>query len=147
MDATEGSGGLNLAERIRRLANGRSTLDVAQFQYIGLEQIRTSYAERWPGKRERVARVAQHFISRRVAVDDVLIAGADGFLVVFGGLTGQIEAEGTAGPSGKGVIDRMALTRRIRKTHLWNGRLLDEHERVVASVGEKLEIPWSSIFK
>ena len=90
MDATEGSGGLNLAERIRRLANGRSTLDVAQFQYIGLEQIRTSYAERWPGKRERVARVAQHFISRRVAVDDVLIAGADGFLVVFGGLTGYL---------------------------------------------------------
>lgn len=88
MDATEISGGLNLAERIRRLANGRNTLDVAQFQFIGLDEIRHNYAERWPLKRERVGRVAQHFISRRIAADDVLIAGADGFLVVFGGFTG-----------------------------------------------------------
>jgi hypothetical protein len=88
MDDPEVPGGLNLAERIRRLAHGRSTLDVAQFQFIGLDEIRRTYAERWSEKRERVGRVARHFISRRIAPDDVLVAGADGFLLVFGGVTG-----------------------------------------------------------
>lgn len=88
MDHDAVSGGLNLAERIRRLANGRNTLDVAQFQFIGLDEIRRTYAERWSEKRERVGRVARHFIARRIAADDVLIAGADGFLLVFGGFTG-----------------------------------------------------------
>jgi hypothetical protein len=84
----EASGGLNLAERIRKLANGRNTLDVAQFQFIGIADIRDRYGERWREKRERVAQVARHFISRRIAPDDVLIAGADGFLLVFGNFTG-----------------------------------------------------------
>lgn len=90
MDDGEVSGGLNLAERIRRLASGRNTLDVAQFQFIGLDEIRRTYAERWSAKRERVGRVARHFISRRIAAEDVLIAGADGFLLVFGGVTGYL---------------------------------------------------------
>ena len=89
MDAdTEGAGGLNLAERIRRLANGRNTLDVAQFQFVGIADIRRRYGARWPEKRDRVSQVASHFISRRIAPDDVLIAGADGYLLVFGSLTG-----------------------------------------------------------
>lgn len=88
MDDAEVPGSLNLAERIRLLARGRATLDVAQFQFIGLDEIRRTYAERWSEKRERVGRVARHFISRRIASDDVLIAGADGFLLVFGGYTG-----------------------------------------------------------
>lgn len=87
---TETANGLNLAERIRRLANGRSTLDVAQFQFIGINEIRQRYGARWPDKRERVNQIAAHFISRRVAPDDVLIAGADGFLLVYGSQTGVL---------------------------------------------------------
>jgi len=83
-------GGLNLAERIRRLANGRTTLDVAQFQFVGIADIRARYGDRWPAKRERVAQVARHFISRRIAPEDVLVAGADGFLLVFGSFTGVL---------------------------------------------------------
>ena len=74
----EASGGLNLAERIRRLANGRSTLDVAQFQFIGMSEIRERYGARWGEKRERVGQIARQFITRRIAADDVLISGADG---------------------------------------------------------------------
>ncbi|MDP3492345.1 MAG: hypothetical protein Q8R82_04470 [Hyphomonadaceae bacterium] len=85
---SESPGGLNLAERIRRLANGRNTIDVAQFQFIGLEAIRNRYADRWSEKRDRVARIARQFIARRIAAEDVLIAGADGFLLVFGTFTG-----------------------------------------------------------
>jgi hypothetical protein len=84
-DAPEG---LNLAERIRRLANGRTTIDVAQFQFIGLEEIRGRYGSRWNDKRERVQHVARHFIAKRIAPEDVLIPGADGFLVVFGSRSG-----------------------------------------------------------
>lgn len=90
IDDTETPGGLNLAERIRRLAHGRTTLDVAQFQFIGMTDIRARYGERWAEKRERVAQVAQHFISRRIAAEDVLAAGADGFLLVFGSQTGVL---------------------------------------------------------
>jgi hypothetical protein len=86
---------LNLAERIRRLANGRTTIDVAQFQFIGLNEIRARYGVRWNDKRERVQVVARNFIVKRVAPEDVLIPGADGFLVVFGSRTG-ILADTTA---------------------------------------------------
>lgn len=86
----ESPGGLNLAERIRRLANGRNTIDVAQFQFIGLDEIRARYAQRWNEKRDRVAQVARQFIMRRIAEEDVLISGADGFLLVFGTLTGML---------------------------------------------------------
>jgi hypothetical protein len=81
---------LNLAERIRRLANGRTTIDVAQFQFIGLTEIRARYGPRWNDKRERVQSVARNFIVRRIAPEDVLIPGADGFLVVFGSRTGHL---------------------------------------------------------
>lgn len=91
MDAElESHGSLNVAERIRRLANGRNTLDVAQFQFIDIGGIRIRYGERWKEKRERVARAAHYFISRRIAPGDVLIAGADGFLLVFGGYSGYV---------------------------------------------------------
>jgi glycogen operon protein len=88
-------GGLNLAERIRRLAKGRTTLDVAQFQFIGLTEIRARYGDRWAEKRERVNAHAQHFISRRLAPDDVLFAGADGFLLVFGAFSGSFAEAAT----------------------------------------------------
>ncbi len=87
--------GPNMAERIRRLANGRMTLDVAQFQFIGIAEVRERYAERWPERRERVHKVARDFITRRIARDDVLIPGADGFLVVFGASAGM-DADATA---------------------------------------------------
>jgi hypothetical protein len=84
----EAPDGLNLAERIRRLANGRNTIDVAQFQFIGLTEIKARYGKRWPDKRERVQGIAGEFISKRIAPEDVLIPGADGFLVVFGSRAG-----------------------------------------------------------
>jgi hypothetical protein len=86
---------LNLAERIRRLANGRNTIDVAQFQFIKFDEIRARYGERWPEKRERVTTVSRDFISKRIAPEDVLIPGADGFLVVFGSRSGVL-ADNTA---------------------------------------------------
>ena len=84
----EAPGGLNLADRIRRLANGRNAIDVAQFQFINLDEIRIRYGAQWPARRERVFQVARHFIARRVAPEDVLIPAAEGYLLVFGTFTG-----------------------------------------------------------
>lgn len=86
----EAPSALNLADRIRRLANGRNTIDVAQFQFIDLSEIRDRYGPRWPEKRDRVQRVAQHFIAKRMAPEDMLIPGADGFLVIFGSRAGAL---------------------------------------------------------
>jgi hypothetical protein len=83
-------GGLNLAERIRRLANGRNTIDVAQFQFIGLKDISAKYGERWQERREKVQEIARDFIAKRIAPEDVMIAGADGFLLVFGAYSGPL---------------------------------------------------------
>jgi hypothetical protein len=82
--------GLNLAEKIKRAAAGRATLDVAQFQFIGLKEIAERYGPRWPERRERVQTVARHFIAKRIAPEDVLIPGADGFLLVFGARAGLV---------------------------------------------------------
>ncbi|RYG30423.1 MAG: hypothetical protein EON93_14860 [Burkholderiales bacterium] len=91
----DSSGELNLAERIRRLANGRNTLDVAQFQFIGLDEIRAGYAGRWTEKREHVFRVATQFITRRISPQDVLIPSDEGFLLIFGAFSGfQADAAG-----------------------------------------------------
>ena len=84
----ESPGGLNLAERIRRLANGRNTLDVAQFQFIGLDEIRAGYGGRWTEKRDHVFQTAMQFISRRISAEDVLISSAEGFLLIFGAFSG-----------------------------------------------------------
>lgn len=86
----ENPSGLNLAEKIRRLANGRSTIDVAQFQFIGLDIIRERYGPAWKDRRDKVVHVASNFITRRIAPDDVMIAGADGFLLVFGSRSGVL---------------------------------------------------------
>ena len=96
----EAPGGLNLADRIRRLANGRNTIDVAQFQFIGLAEIRERYGAQWPGKRERVFQVARNFIAKRIAPEDVMIPAAEGFLVVFGAFSGILaDAAAASGQS------------------------------------------------
>ena len=75
---------------IRRLANGRTTIDVAQFQFIGLEEIRHRYGDLWKERRDKVVHVAREFITRRIAPEDMMIPGADGFLLVFGSRSGIV---------------------------------------------------------
>jgi len=89
-EETDSSDELNLAERIRRLAHGRNSLDVAQFQFIGLDEIRVGYGRRWTEKRDHVFRTAMQFITRRISAEDVLISSADGFLLIFGTVSGVL---------------------------------------------------------
>lgn len=73
----------SLSSRIRSLSEASAHLEVAQFRFIGLDDIRERYGARWPEKQARVQMVARHFISRRLRPGDIVVGGADGFLVVF----------------------------------------------------------------
>lgn len=77
-----------LAQRLRRLAATRQTIDVAQMQFIEIEDLRLAYGERWPREKTRITAIASHYINRRLDPEDILIAGDDGFLLVFGVRTG-----------------------------------------------------------
>jgi hypothetical protein len=79
----------DLAANIRKLANGRTTLDVAQFQFVGFADIRLRYGATWDEKRERVHTIARHFIAKRIRMDDLMIPGADGYLIVFARHSGK----------------------------------------------------------
>lgn len=73
----------SLSSRIRSLSGVSSHLEVAQFRFIGLDDIRVRYGAHWPEKQARVQMVARHFIARRLRPGDIVVGGADGFLVVF----------------------------------------------------------------
>lgn len=78
--------GPDFVDRIRQLATNGQTIDVAQFQFIGLEAVKAAYGDRWPAERERVSEVARAFVRKRVRDEDVLIPCESGFVVVFGAL-------------------------------------------------------------
>jgi hypothetical protein len=77
-----------LVEEIRQVAGKRATIDVAQFQFITLDTVRAAYGARWPHAEARITEVARQYIAKRIAPEDVLIPGSDGFLVLFGSRTG-----------------------------------------------------------
>jgi hypothetical protein len=74
----------NLAARLRVMAQGRDTLDVARLQFVDLEEIRTAYGDRWPAQKVRIHAVAESYLQRRIGPDDVLIAAGGGFLIIYG---------------------------------------------------------------
>jgi hypothetical protein len=81
-----------LASTLKRMANERASLDVAQFRFIGLDKIQAAYGEDWPVYRDQVRAAAHEHIVRRLGPDDLLVRGGDGFLVIYGSLSGR-EAE------------------------------------------------------
>jgi len=92
----------NLTSRLRAIAKGRETLDVAQFQFIDLDEVRNAYGDRWPENKARILDVAEGFLRRRVDPGDLLITAAGGFLVVFGAASGMA-AEAAAGSLSHGL--------------------------------------------
>jgi hypothetical protein len=92
----------DLTARLRMMAQDRETLDVAQFQFIGLEEIQSAYGDRWPANRARIFSIAESFLKRRVDGGDLLISANNGFLVVFGAATG-VAAKAAAGAMSHGL--------------------------------------------
>lgn len=80
--STAGLGGLGA--QLRAMAQGRDTLDVAQVQFIDMDEIRRAYGQRWPEQKTRIHEIAESFLKRRMRPDDLLVHGSDGFLIIFG---------------------------------------------------------------
>jgi hypothetical protein len=91
-DAALGSAGhtdfADLLPRLRTMAQGRETLDVAQLHFVGLNEIEQAYGDRWPEQKAKIQDAAETFLRRRIDGGDVLIRGDGGFLVVLSGAAG-----------------------------------------------------------
>jgi hypothetical protein len=83
---TDGMGGGELVDRLRRVARNGQSIDIAQIQFVGLEEVRAAYGERWPKERERIQSVARSFVGKRLRREDVLIPCENGFVIVFGNI-------------------------------------------------------------
>ncbi|MDP3739433.1 MAG: hypothetical protein Q8R02_18740 [Hyphomonadaceae bacterium] len=86
----------DLAAKLRAMVQGRDPVDIAQFEFIGLEEIAAAYGERWPANKARIHGIAEDFLQRRMDSGDVLIKAASGFVMVFGSRMGA-EAQAAAG--------------------------------------------------
>lgn len=73
-----------LGAKIREIARQRSTVDVAQFQFVNLTAIQQAYGARWEAEQARVMETARTFICRRMGPDDVLVPCENGFLLLSG---------------------------------------------------------------
>jgi len=78
-----GTDGRDLVDRLRNIARNGQAIDVAQVQFVGLDQVRAAYGERWRVERDRIQDVARAFIAKRIHNEDVLIPCDNGFIIVF----------------------------------------------------------------
>ncbi len=81
---TEGIGGGELLARLKQVARNGQSIDIAQIQFVGLEEVRAAYGDRWPNERERIQNVARNFVGKRLRREDILIPCESGFVIVFG---------------------------------------------------------------
>jgi hypothetical protein len=111
----------DIASRLRTMAQGRETLDVAQFQFMEMDSIKAAYGDRWPENKARILGVADSFIRRRMDPGDLLIQAGDGFIMVMGSAAGAAatSAVGTLshglnefflGESGENPVPRMGAS-------------------------------------
>jgi hypothetical protein len=81
---TDSLGGVELLDRLKQVARNGQSIDIAQIQFVGLEEVRAAYGERWPKERARIQEVARGFVGKRLRREDVLIPCENGFVIVFG---------------------------------------------------------------
>lgn len=72
-----------MVNRLRDIVQGGGDVDVSQFEFIGFDEIAQAYGSDWQAHQERVKETAQAFLNRRLGERDMLVRGADGFLIVF----------------------------------------------------------------
>jgi hypothetical protein len=81
-----------LSSRLRQLLSAGSSLDAAQLHLIDFDNLSRAFGPRWPDVKARIREISFDLLSRRVAPEDLIIPCTDGFLVLFGKISGQ-EAE------------------------------------------------------
>ncbi|MDP3739492.1 MAG: hypothetical protein Q8R02_19040 [Hyphomonadaceae bacterium] len=97
-----GTDGRDLVDRLRSIARNGKTIDVAQMQFVGLDQVRVAYGDRWRVEHDRIQDVAHSFITKRIHNEDILIPCDNGFVIVFGAVD-SAEASFTAHSIGQSL--------------------------------------------
>ncbi|RYG38166.1 MAG: hypothetical protein EON93_02540 [Burkholderiales bacterium] len=69
---------------LKNVVRELKSVELAKFQFLNLDEVRTAYGDRWPTERMRVLGVAEQFLDKRIGHADVLIRGDDGFVLVSG---------------------------------------------------------------
>jgi hypothetical protein len=128
------------ADSLERVLNGRSELDIAQFQFVGLERLARTDGRTWSRRRDLLWQIAEIYLLNCIEEADILIRGPENFLVIFAERTGaraefaaQSLADGasdrfhglTDGPSPELIADTFTVSAS------WVANLVREHETSV----------------
>ncbi|MEC9250950.1 MAG: hypothetical protein VX501_09895, partial [Pseudomonadota bacterium] len=82
----------DLKQKLKKALAGKAAVEMGQFQFVNLDEIRSQAGDEWPEIRDKTYEVSGHFIEKRLADDDVLIRCQGGFLIMFSQM-GGVEAE------------------------------------------------------
>ncbi len=82
----------DLKQKLKKALAGKAAVEMGQFQFINLDEVRERAGDDWPNIRAKTYEVSSHFIEKRLDPDDALIRCQGGFLIIFS-LLGGIEAE------------------------------------------------------
>lgn len=81
-----------LKQKLKKALAGKTAVEMGQFQFLNLDDIRSEAGRQWPQIRAKTYEVSGHFIEKRLDEDDVFIRVKGGFLIIFKEL-GGVEAE------------------------------------------------------
>src|SRR3954447_20738446 len=87
--------------RLRALAGDRDALDIAQLQFVGMDELKRAHTHRWPEQHARILEIAQSFLTQRIPAGDLLVRANDGFVLVF--QSTEAEANVSAGRLAHGL--------------------------------------------
>ena len=85
MPATEGETGSpgGFSARVLAMAGNRGSLDIAQLQLLGTEELRRAHGPRWPEQNVRILEIAESFLTQRMPATDLLVRRSDGFVLIL----------------------------------------------------------------
>ena len=101
---------------------GRANVEMGQFQFLNLEELRQKAGSDWLNLRTKIYDVSNHFIEKRLDRDDVIFRCQGGFLIIFSVLSGEkaadrvaeISAELSAFYLGDGALERLKVSAESR---------------------------------
>lgn len=90
-----------LKMKLKLALAGRANVEMGQFQFLNLEEVRQRAGPDWLNLRAKIYDVSAHFIEKRLDPDDVIFRCQGGFLIIFSALCGDVAAEKVTTISGE----------------------------------------------
>ncbi len=81
-----------LKKKLKLALAGRTKVEMGQFQFLNLEELRLQAGADWLNLRSKIYDVSAHFIEKRLDAEDVMFRCQGGFLIIFSILTGDAAA-------------------------------------------------------